>query len=150
LCLGGVGEANDVVFQLARGNVTHARHEADLVVDEDERGVLGRQGLIGAISIRHRFLLWCGLGARCRCPALPRLYLDTKSLDVKIHSVERSTAEEALRNNYDGFPDGSRSHRSCFGGTFKIWRIRTSVTCPPRRRCAKGASAICCRVKPSL
>src|SRR5438093_2334424 len=59
--LGGFGEANDVVLQLASGDVANARHEADLVVDEDERCVLGRQRLISTISIRHHFLLSCGL-----------------------------------------------------------------------------------------
>ncbi len=43
--------------RLADGHITDARHEADLVVDEYERSVVGRQRLIRAIATKHDFLL---------------------------------------------------------------------------------------------
>jgi hypothetical protein len=45
--LGGFGKVDHVMFELARGYVPDARHEADLVVDEDERCILGSEGLVG-------------------------------------------------------------------------------------------------------
>ncbi len=60
--LGRFGETDDVVLQLAWGHITHARHEADLVVDEDESSVIGRQRLIRAIAIKHDTLL-CEIAA---------------------------------------------------------------------------------------
>ena len=40
-CLRGFGEADDVMFELGDRVITHSAHEADLVIDEDERGVFG-------------------------------------------------------------------------------------------------------------
>jgi len=34
------------VFELARGNVPDARHEADLMIDEDNRRILGGQRFV--------------------------------------------------------------------------------------------------------
>jgi hypothetical protein len=48
-----LGEADHVVFELARGNVPDARHESDLMVDEDEGRVLGGQRFVGADLIGH-------------------------------------------------------------------------------------------------
>src|SRR6266481_3173239 len=45
------------MFQLADRIVTDARHEADLMIDEDERRVLGSQGFVGANLIGHGILL---------------------------------------------------------------------------------------------
>src|SRR5258705_12946038 len=44
-------------FQLAGRIVADTSHEADLMIDEDEHGVFGSQGLVGADLISHRILL---------------------------------------------------------------------------------------------
>src|SRR6266568_2010779 len=41
-----LGEGHHVVFQLAGRTVADARHQADLVIDEDKRSVLGSQRLV--------------------------------------------------------------------------------------------------------
>src|SRR5713226_5514872 len=45
-CFCSSGQGHDVMFQLAGRIVTDARHEADLMIDEDERRVLGSQGFV--------------------------------------------------------------------------------------------------------
>src|SRR6267143_425385 len=44
--LGSFRKADHVVFELARGNVPDARHEADLMIDEDNRRILGGQRFV--------------------------------------------------------------------------------------------------------
>jgi hypothetical protein len=44
--LGGFRKADDIVFQLARGNVPNAGHEADLMIDEDNRRIVGGQRFV--------------------------------------------------------------------------------------------------------
>ena len=45
------------MFQLAGRIVTDAGHEADLMIDEDERCVLRSEGLVGTGLIGHGILL---------------------------------------------------------------------------------------------
>src|SRR5260370_42000454 len=45
------------MFQLGGRIVTDARHEADLMIDEDERRVLGSQGFVRSGLIGHVVLL---------------------------------------------------------------------------------------------
>jgi hypothetical protein len=45
------------VFQLAGRIVANARHEADLMIDENERGIFGSEGFVGMDWLRHWILL---------------------------------------------------------------------------------------------
>src|SRR5271168_1346750 len=51
------GQGDDVVLQFACRIVAHASHEANLMVDEDKRGVFRRKRLIRADLIGHYTLL---------------------------------------------------------------------------------------------
>src|SRR5260370_26749524 len=55
--LAAFARATTLWFQLAGRIVADTSHEADLMIDEDEHGVFGSQGLIGADLISHRILL---------------------------------------------------------------------------------------------
>jgi len=44
--LGSFRKADHIVFELARGNVPDTRHEADLMIDEDNRRILGGQRFV--------------------------------------------------------------------------------------------------------
>ncbi len=46
--------ATTLCFQLARRIVTDARHEAYLMIDEDERRILGSKRFVTAVLISHR------------------------------------------------------------------------------------------------
>ena len=54
--LGRFGQRHDVVLQLSRRIVANAGHEADLVVNEDERGVFSCKRLVGADRVGHDVL----------------------------------------------------------------------------------------------
>jgi len=54
--LGRFGQRDHVVLQLARRIVANPGHQADLVVDEDERGVFRCKRLIGADWVGHDIL----------------------------------------------------------------------------------------------
>jgi hypothetical protein len=55
--LGRFGQRHHVVLQLSRGIVANPGHEADLVVNEDERGVFRCQRFVGAAWLGHDILL---------------------------------------------------------------------------------------------
>jgi DNA-binding transcriptional LysR family regulator len=81
--LGRFGQRHHVVLQLSRRIVANPRHKADLVVDEDERGVFRCKRLIGAGWVGHDILLQkgkvsCGCGRRCdaKYALMPRLLSD--------------------------------------------------------------------------
>ena len=54
--LGGFGQRHDVVLQLSGRIVANAGHEADLVVDEDQRGVFRCERLVRADRVGHDVL----------------------------------------------------------------------------------------------
>jgi hypothetical protein len=55
--LAALARGHYVVFQFAGRIVTDPRHEADLMIDEDECRVFRGERLVGADLIRHWFLL---------------------------------------------------------------------------------------------
>src|SRR3984893_16800386 len=80
-CLSRFGKANHVVLQFSCRIIANPRHQAHLVVDEDERGLFGRELLVGAGSLgdnnpKKKKKVSCGCGERrvakhCRGSAEP-------------------------------------------------------------------------------
>jgi len=56
-CLGSFGQGHHVVFQLTGRIITDAGHEADLMINENERRIFGSEGLVGADLISHYIFL---------------------------------------------------------------------------------------------
>src|ERR1700720_1735218 len=56
-CLGSFGQGQHVVFQLTGRIITDAGHEADLMINENERRIFGGEGLVGADLISHYIFL---------------------------------------------------------------------------------------------
>ena len=65
------GKGNDIVLQFSGRIIANSRHQAHLVVNEDERGVFRGERLVGARLLGHDILLRkrkviCGCGERVR------------------------------------------------------------------------------------
>ena len=56
--LGGFGQSHDVVLELSSLVVAHTGHQADLMIDQNERGIVGGQGSIGLAVVVHVVSLW--------------------------------------------------------------------------------------------
>ena len=61
--LGGLGQGDNVMLEFPGLVIAHAGHQADLMVDQHERGIVRGQGDVGLALIGHSgFLLFVGLG----------------------------------------------------------------------------------------
>ena len=71
-CLRGLREADDVMLELSNRVVAHSAQEADLVIDEDKRGVFGCERLVRVGWVGHGILpgkmLAAAAGATPRIP----------------------------------------------------------------------------------
>src|SRR5260370_17989236 len=61
-CLGSFGQGHHVVFQLTGRIITDAGHEADLMINENDRRIFGGEGLAGPDLFSHYILIFTSCG----------------------------------------------------------------------------------------
>jgi hypothetical protein len=80
------------MLELCDRVVTHAGHEADLMIDQDECGVVGCERVVGPGWVGHGILLEkrkmsCGCRGRGTKQLAAGLKSSVKYLDIKIHDM---------------------------------------------------------------